>query len=313
MNETFDFYNSTSIKSYNLNEAIRYQLKMLDGLDAFTRRHSENVANITCRLCEKLGMSRGFTIYCTTCAYLHDIGKQFIPPSVLQKPTKLTDEEYEIMKTHTTIGYKMCMNDLKLRPYAAGPLYHHESLDGTGYPNNVPGNKIPYEAQIIRVADEFEAITAKRQYKSHIGIIDALNILINNAHPTPPKSLKDGISKMKYAGVGKIDKKILKALFKVVIDDTEYEIVARTDYLKFLKGEIKRIGDAQKYYTRMMAALTEEKREYYRWEIKCYLKPQEEPEKIPQMHAEFIEAYKMRKEHLDKLYDELRQLKRLRI
>lgn len=313
MNETFDFYNSTSIKSYNLNEAIRYQLKMLDGLDAFTRRHSENVANITCRLCEKLGMSRGFTIYCTTCAYLHDIGKQFIPPSVLQKPTKLTDEEYEIMKTHTTIGYKMCMNDLKLRPYAAGPLYHHESLDGTGYPNNVPGNKIPYEAQIIRVADEFEAITAKRQYKSHIGIIDALNILIDNAHPTPPKSLKDGISKMKYAGVGKIDKKILKALFKVVIDDTEYEIVARTDYLKFLKGEIKRIGDAQKYYTRMMAALTEEKREYYRWEIKCYLKPQEEPEKIPQMHAEFIEAYKMRKEHLDKLYDELRQLKRLRI
>lgn len=313
MKETFDFYNSTSIKSYNLNETIRYQLKMLDGLDAFTRRHSDNVANITCRLCEKLGMSKGFTIYCTTCAYLHDIGKQFIPPSVLQKPGKLTDEEYEIMKTHTTIGYKICMNDLKLRPYAAGTLYHHEALDGTGYPNGIPGNKIPYEAQIIRVADEFEAITAKRQYKSHIGIIDALNILIDHAHPTPPKNLKDGISKMKYAGVGKIDKKILKALFKVVIDDTEYEIVARTDYLKFLKGEIKRIGDAQKYYDRMMAALTEEKREYYKLEIKCYLKPQEDPEKIPQMHAEFIEAYKMRKEHLDKLYDELRQLKRLRI
>lgn len=195
MKETFDFYNSTSIKSYNLNETIRYQLKMLDGLDAFTRRHSDNVANITCRLCEKLGMSKGFTIYCTTCAYLHDIGKQFIPPSVLQKPSKLTDEEYEIMKTHTTIGYKMCMNDLKLRPYAAGALYHHEALDGTGYPNGIPGNKIPYEAQIIRVADEFEAITAKRQYKSHIGIIDALNILIDHAHPTPPKDLKDSFKK----------------------------------------------------------------------------------------------------------------------
>lgn len=313
MNETFDFYNSTSIKSYNLNEAIRYQLKMLDGLDAFTRRHSDNVANITCRLCEKLGMTKGFTVYCTTCAYLHDIGKQFIPPSVLQKPSKLTDEEYEIMKTHTTIGYKMCMNDLKLRPYAAGALYHHEALDGTGYPNGVPSDKIPYEAKIIRVADEFEAITAKRQYKSHIGIIDALNIIIEHAYPTPPKDLKDGIKKMKFAGVGKVDKKIVKALIKVVIDDTEYEIVARTDYLKFLKGEIKRIGDAQKYYDRMQAALTEEKREYYKWEIKCYLKPQEEPEKIPQMHAEFIEAYKMRKEHLDKLYDELRQLRRLHV
>lgn len=313
MKEVFDFYNSTSIKSYNLNETIRYQLKMLDGLDAFTRRHSDNVANITCRLCEKLGMSKGFTIYCTTCAYLHDIGKQFIPPSVLQKPSKLTDEEYEVMKTHTTIGYKMCMNDLKLRPYAAGALYHHEALDGTGYPNGIPGNKIPYEAQIIRVADEFEAITAKRQYKSHVGVIDALNILIEHAHPTPPKDLKDGIKRMKYAGVGKIDKKILKALFKVVIDDTEYEIVARTDYLKFLKGEIKRIGDAQRYYDKMEAALTKEKKEYYKLEIKCYLKPQEDPEKIPQMHAEFIEAYKMRKDHLNKLYDELRQLKRLHV
>ena len=66
MKEEFDFYNSTSIKSYNLNSKIRYQLKMLDGLDNFTRKHCENVANITCRLCENLNMTKGFTIYCTT-------------------------------------------------------------------------------------------------------------------------------------------------------------------------------------------------------------------------------------------------------
>lgn len=313
MKEVFDFYNSTSIKSYNLNETVRYQLKMLDGLDAFTRRHSDNVANITCRLCEKLGMSKGFTIYCTTCAYLHDIGKIFIPPSVLQKPGKLTDEEYEIMKTHTSIGYKICMNDLKLRPYAAGTLYHHESLDGTGYPHGILGNKIPYEAQIIRVADEFEAITAKRQYKTHIGVVDALNILIDHARPTLPKNLKDGIKRMPLGGVGKIDKKILKALFKVIIDDTEYEIVARTDYLRFLKEEIKRISDAQRYYDKMMAALTESKKEYYKLEIKCYLKPHEDPEKIPQILEEFLEAYKIRKAHIAKLYDEVKQIKRLSI
>lgn len=313
MKEVFDFYNSTSIKSYNLNETVRYQLKMLDGLDAFTRRHSDNVANITCRLCEKLGMSKGFTIYCTTCAYLHDIGKIFIPPSVLQKPGKLTDEEYEIMKTHTSIGYKICMNDLKLRPYAAGTLYHHEALDGTGYPHGILGNKIPYEAQIIRVADEFEAITAKRQYKTHIGVVDALNILIDHARPTVPKNLKDGIKRMPLGGVGKIDKKILKALFKVIIDDTEYEIVARTDYLRFLKEEIKRISDAQRYYDKMMAALTENKKEYYKLEIKCYLKPHEDPEKIPQILEEFLEAYKIRKAHIAKLYDEVKQIKRLSI
>lgn len=313
MKEEFDFYNSTSIKSYNLDESIRYQLKCLDGLDAFTRRHSENVANITCRLCEKLNLSKGFTIYCTTCAYIHDIGKMFIPPSVLQKPSKLTDEEYEIMKTHTTIGYKMCMNDLKLRPYAAGPLYHHEGLDGSGYPNGISGNKIPYEAQIIRVADEFEAITAKRQYKSHIGIVDALNILIDHARPTVPTNAKGFFKGMMSGGVGKIDKNVLKALFKVIIDDTEYEIYARNDYLNFLKKEIKRIKDAQKYYYKLENAISNNQREYLKEEIKCYLKPHEDPEKLPQILEEFEEAYKIRKVHINKLYDEIRQIKHLTI
>ena len=242
MKEEFDFYNSTTIKSYNLNEQIRYQLKMLDSLDAYTRRHSENVANITCRLCEKLHLDKGFTIYCTTCAYIHDIGKIFIPPAVLQKPGKLTEEEYQIMKSHTSIGYKMCMEDPKLRPYSAGTLYHHEGLDGSGYPNGVKGKQIPYEAQIIRVADEFEAISAKRQYKTHIGIIETLNILIEHAQPNPVKNISDGLKMLSAeARVGKIDKNILKALFKVVIDDTEYEICMRIDYLNYLKSEIKRI------------------------------------------------------------------------
>lgn len=101
--ETFDFYSKTSIKSYNLDEAMRYQLSMLDSLDTFTRKHSENVANLTCRICEYLNASNKFTVYCTTCAYLHDIGKLFISPKILQKNSSLTDEEFNIMKTHTTI------------------------------------------------------------------------------------------------------------------------------------------------------------------------------------------------------------------
>ena len=94
----FDFYDQTYLKSYNLNKSIQYQLNLLDSLDVFTRKHSENVATITCNLCKKLHCSKGFTEYCTTCAYLHDIGKMFIPSKILQKPSKLTSEEYEIMK-----------------------------------------------------------------------------------------------------------------------------------------------------------------------------------------------------------------------
>lgn len=129
--DKFDFYSKTNLNSYNLDSSMRYQLSMLDSLDVFTRKHSENVANLTCRICEYLHLPTNFIVYCTICAYLHDIGKLFVPSSVLQSPSRLTDEQYEIMKKHTTLGYNMCMKDLQLRPYAAGALYHHEALDGS--------------------------------------------------------------------------------------------------------------------------------------------------------------------------------------
>ena len=311
--EEFDFYSKTSLKSYNLNDKMRYQLAMLDGLDAYTRRHCENVANITCRLCEYLHLSEGFTVYTTICAYLHDLGKIFIPPSILQKPSKLTDEEYKIMKTHTTIGYKMCMEDPQLRPYAAGALYHHEALNGTGYPNGIKGNKIPYEAQIIRVADEFEAITAKRQYKTHIGIIDALNIVIENSNP-PESKLQTGLKIMKSEiRVGKIDKKIVRALLKVVTDDIEYEISCRIDYLKSLKEDIKRFNDAKKYYDKMEKASSAEKINYYKESVKAYLVGHEEVEKLPILIEETKQAYLVRKKHIDTLFDELKKVKKLKV
>lgn len=312
MKEEFDFYSRTSLKSYNLDDRIRYQLKMLDSLDAYTRRHSENVASITCRLCEYLKLNQGFTIYTTTCAYIHDIGKMFIPPEILQKPSRLTDEEFEIMKTHTTIGYKMCMNDPKLRPYAAGPYYHHEALNGTGYPNGITASKIPYEAQIIRVADEFEAITAKRQYKTHVGIIDTLNMLIDDTKPNPIKNMPDGLKILaEETRLGKIDRKIVKALFRVVIDDTEYEIASRADYLDYLKGEIKRFEEASRYYEKMTVALTDSKKEYYRQGAQAFLRRNEDVDKIPETLEELKEAYKARKAHIDKLYLEVKQIKKL--
>ena len=242
--ETFDFYDRTSLKSYNLNESMRYQLNMLDKLDVFTRKHCENVAALTCRLCEKLHLNKGFTEYCTICAYLHDLGKQFIPPSVLQKPGKLTDEEYEIMKTHTTLGYELCMKDLQLRPYATGALNHHEALNGTGYPNGITKKDIPYEAQIIRVADEYDAIVSKRQYKSHIGISDTLKILIENANN------------------GKNNPKIVKKLLKVVIEDTEYEIFLTQSYVDELKSEIERLEQINKYKTAMEKAKKDKDKNY---------------------------------------------------
>ena len=298
--ENFDFYDRTSLKSYNLDKTMQDQLNALSQLDVFTRKHCENVAAITCRLCEYLHCSKGFTEYCTICAYLHDLGKLFIPPAILQKPAKLTDEEYDVMKTHTTIGYNMCMKDEKLRPYAAGPLYHHEALNGSGYPQGLTKKDIPYEGQIIRVADEYDAIVSKRQYKSHVGITDTLKILIENSHSNPDTKKSHALSDIvENAKLGKNNPIIVKTLIKVVIDDINYEIYCTQEYVDSLKENIKRLEKAEKYYEKMKSAKNEKKENYFYEYTKLFLEPGEDINNFIEIKQEYADAYKKRKEKIN--------------
>lgn len=306
--EVFDFYDQTYLKTYNLDKSIRYQLNLLDSLDAYTRKHSENVAIITCNLCKKLHLSKGFTEYCTICAYLHDIGKLFIPYNILQKPSQLEPDEYEIMKKHTTLGYKLCIKDSKLRPYHAGPYYHHEALDGTGYPQGLVKKNIPYEAQIIRVADEYDALVHKRQYKSHIGITDSLKIIIENTKPSPNAPKNTGYSKS-----GKNNKKIVKKLLKVVIDDIEYEISCTIDYVNIIKKEINRYKKIQKYINKKNSSKKKKKIIYYEQYINLLLQPEESIEDFDNLYQEAKNAYKLRKDMLNSLYKEIKNVKKLHI
>ena len=313
-NGTFDFYDKTNLKSYNLDEKMRYQLNMLDTLDVFTRKHCENVASLTCRICEYLHCNKGFTEYCTICAYLHDIGKLYIPASILQKPSKLTDEEYEVMKTHTTIGYDMCMKDLKLRPYAAGALYHHEALNGTGYPQGLTKKDIPYEGQIIRVADEYDAIVSKRQYKTHIGISDTLKIIIENSKPSENINQSDALGELSLnAKLGKVNPIIVKALFKVVIDDIGYEITCTQSYVNKLKEDLDRFSQIEKYETKMNEAKNEKKKNYYLEGMKMYLRPEETLENYKSLREEYKQAYEKRKAIIDNLYSEIKTIKKLKV
>ncbi len=310
----FDFYDKTSLKSYNLDKQMRYQLDMLDTLDVFTRRHSENVANLVCRICEYLHCNKGFIEYCTICAYLHDIGKLFIPPAILQKPSKLTDEEFEVMKTHTTLGYNMCMKDLKLRPYAAGPLYHHEALNGSGYPQGLTKKDIPYEGQIIRVADEYDAIVSKRQYKSHVGISDTLKIIIDNTKPSTSPEYSDALNHMaENVRLGKDNPIIVRALFKVVIDDIEYEIYCTQGYVEKLESDIKRIKQMLKYKSKMEMAKKEKDKNYYFEGIKMLLQDGENIDNLEILYKEYTEAHSTRKAIIDNLYHEIKVIKKLRV
>ena len=312
--ENFDFYDRTSLKAYNLDKTMQDQLNALSQLDVFTRKHCENVAAITCRLCEYLHCSKGFTEYCTICAYMHDLGKLFIPPAILQKPSRLTDEEYEVMKTHTTIGYQMCMKDERLRPYAAGPLYHHEALDGSGYPNGLTKKDIPYEGQIIRVADEYDAIVSKRQYKTHVGITDTLQIIIDNTKPHKEVAQSDAMHEMvQNVKAGRDNPIIVKTLIKVVIDDINYEIFCTQEYVETLKEDIKRLEKAEKYYQKMKSSKNQKKEDYFYEYTKMYLKKGEEIDNIPQLKQDYEDAYARRKERIINLHNEIKKIKKLKI
>ena len=309
--DKIDFYSKTTLKSYNLDETIRYQLSMLDSLDVFTRQHSENVANVTCRLCERLKLNKDFTVYCTTCAYLHDIGKLFIPASILQKPSSLTDEEFEIMKTHTTLGYNMCMADLKLRPYANGPLYHHEALNGSGYPNHLTKKDIPIEAQIIRVADEFDAIVSKRQYKTHIGITDTLRLLVKDAQPIPKSvALKSLESNTR---LGKLNPRVVRTLFRVVIEDTEYEISCMMDYMRYIKEQIRRLEIIKNYNYKMQKAKNEKKKKYFKCCMDTMFEGGETTKNFMYVLEEYSAVYLKKKEHVNNLFNEIKEIKKLKV
>lgn len=310
-NENFNFYSPINLRSYNLEKTVKEQLQILGTLDNVTRKHSENVANLVCRICEYLHCKKEFIAYSTICAYLHDIGKLKVPSSILQKPSKLTDEEYEIIKKHTIYGYEMCMKDEKLKPYSAGALYHHEALNGSGYPNGLTKDEIPYVAQIIRVADEYDAITSKRQYKTHVNISETLNELIEDSKPEDiKKSIALDQLNINYQ-FGKINLKVLKALFRVVIDDIYYEIDGLYKYVKYLKSQVKRLKQIDEYKTKMDLSQSKKKQNYYMEGIQILLQDNENLNNYFSILSEYEHAISIREDRIEKLYKEVSIIKKL--
>jgi energy-coupling factor transport system substrate-specific component len=114
-------------------------------------------------------------------ALLHDIGKIGIPDSVLNKPAKLTDEEYKIMKSHVTIGAQILKDFTLIENATDGALYHHERYDGKGYVYGLKGDEIPENARVIGIADAFDAMTSKRVYRKPMDKEYVLNELRNGS------------------------------------------------------------------------------------------------------------------------------------
>ena len=311
--EQFDFYDPTALKIYNLDQNLRYQLSILDNLDAITKRHSQNVGNLSCRICQYFGADPRKTVFITICGYLHDIGKVYVPKEILEKPTSLTPEEFEIMKSHTTRGYEMCMKDLQLRPYAEGPLYHHEALNGTGYPQGLKKKDIPISGRIIRVADEYDALVHKRHYTTHVHISDMLKDLMKDAVPDNYTETIALGQLSENSQDGKISPKILKCLFKVVIDDIYYEISSVDGYIDYLKDNIKRLKLISSYDEKANSTNKEKKQQYYKEGMRLLFTPGENESNYQAILKEYQDALVVRTDKLQALYNEIKIIKKLKI
>jgi HD-GYP domain-containing protein (c-di-GMP phosphodiesterase class II) len=112
---------------------------------------------------------------------LHDVGKSNIPPEILYKPSKLTFDEFEVMKQHPLMSIQALAGFTELSHIFQNILHHHERYDGKGYPNNLAGINIPLFSRIIAVADSFDAITSTRPYKARLSIDYAMGELLENA------------------------------------------------------------------------------------------------------------------------------------
>lgn len=180
--------------------------------------------------------------------------------------------------------------------------------------NGLKGNEIPVVGQIIRVADEYDAIVSKRQYKTHIGISDTLKILVDETKPSVTPDYSETLHHLaEEAKLGKSNPVIVRTLFKVVIDDIEYEITCTLSYVEALKEEIKRLKQMLKYKEKMEKAKNEKDRSYYEEGINVLAKPGETIDNLEQIYQEYIDAHSTRKAIIDTLYKEIKAIKKLRV
>ncbi|MBO4276866.1 MAG: HD-GYP domain-containing protein, partial [Clostridia bacterium] len=146
-------------------EAIQAIARTIDAKDEYTNGHSIRVGYYSKVIAENMGMSSDEVDNIYYIALLHDIGKIAIPDSILNKPGRLTDDEFAVMKRHTTRGAKILKGISTIPQIIEGAEYHHEKYGGSGYPSGLKGEDIPFVARIICCADCFDAMASKRVYK----------------------------------------------------------------------------------------------------------------------------------------------------
>lgn len=161
------------------NDAVAVDVDMLKVSDEYTFKHSVDVATIAMIIARKHGLNENQVYEIGIAGLLHDVGKSKIPTEILNKPARLTDDEFAIMRNHSVLGYELIKGKKELSDNVKlGVLQHHEKVNGRGYPLGVTAEKISLYAKILAVADVYDALVTERPYKAAFTKRDAVEMLM---------------------------------------------------------------------------------------------------------------------------------------
>ena len=152
---------------------------IVEARDPYTGGHLWRVSQFSKLLAQAVGLSRRDIVLCEIGGFLHDLGKVGVPDAILNKPERLSDIEYSVIRTHPSVGSRLLANHPLANLAMDAVVGHHERPDGNGYPNGISGEVIPQVARIVSIADAFDAMTSTRAYRKGMPIEAALLIIGN--------------------------------------------------------------------------------------------------------------------------------------
>ncbi|MCM1102798.1 MAG: response regulator [Clostridium sp.] len=219
-----------------MNETIlRTLARAIDAKDRYTNGHSQRVARYAAQIAKRMGKDEDYQEKIYQAGLLHDIGKIHVPDAIINKPARLTDEEFAYIKLHPVSGYYILRDIQGNDMIAQGAKGHHERYDGNGYPNGLTGSDIPEAARILGVADAYDAMTSNRSYRQVM----------------PQEKVRAEIEK----GIGlQFDPEAAKIMLQMMDEDTDYQ-------MRHQEGErsnILIVDDEQESIEQVEAALKDE-------------------------------------------------------
>ena len=195
----------------------------IDAKDEYTQGHSLRVAEYSKRIAEQSGKTEKEVTEVYYTALLHDVGKIGIDEAIINKDTGLTDEQYEIIKSHPTIGGQILSNITEYPFLSVGAKYHHERYDGRGYPDGLEGERIPDYARIVAVADTYDSMTSNRSYRNAL----------------PQKTVREEI--VKSSGT-QLDPEYSRIMVSIIDADTEYQLREKVKEEKSDETDLSKIN-----------------------------------------------------------------------